>query len=1134
MLHIYKASAGSGKTYRLAYEYIKMLLGEQADDGSYRLRHASHDAHRHILAITFTNKATDEMKQRILHELARLGGCEPRWTKNSDYAPDLINELHCTPDELRHAAANALTALVMDYNFFNISTIDSFFQTILRTFAREAQIMGDYDVSLDDDAVLRAGIGEMILRLNHGFADGSTPPYRALEEWLTTLMRHNLRKGNGFNLFNRASSLRSTLNSFVRNISDETFRFHYDEILQYLRRDDRPLDRFSHALHTSIETDTQSIKSIAADTLSQIAGIPGLNRYVASLYEKMAQTGIPDIKSKTYAKCLEGDESCFNKGKYNASAAELLHQSTRRIDELNRRIATMRLTYENLFMLGLIDRVYSCVDELQKDSNFIRLSDTGSLLRSIIGDGDAPFVFERMGVWLNHFLIDEFQDTSKMQWENLTPLINESHAHDYDNLIIGDEKQCIYRFRNSDPSLLKEGIIREFDRVNISGNTVKQNTNWRSSSDVVRFNNTVFTLMPMNDYNREIYANVVQQVAPKHRSHRGYVSLWVAPDDADFRAVAIERMKTEILRQLDSGYRPCDIAVLCRRVSEAAEAISALMKLSDTLPEDKRFRIISDDSMMVSASPVVRSVITQLRFMDAADSPRCTSGATPAMFTRLFNRYEQRISEMLHSEGAAADGCTATAAGDILRDLIAENDVNATTDTPSDDTDKAADTPAGNANILSTDLSVIIERIIAMSPHELRQEQDMYITAFMDTVYDYMDNHPNDIHSFLKWWDTTGHNYKISSPESPDAIRVMTIHKAKGLEFSCVHLPFCNWRIDNLKGPSWYVPVPLPGIPEDIMPPLLPLEPSADMALSAYADQYAAKVEETELDEINVLYVALTRAVDELIITVPGKADKGVTTGSLLLETVSRMSEQHASSDPSLFTTMHPDYADDNPYRQGAYVTGSPTMRQTKEEQADPPKALEPTAMVPMTQYYILDRSDLWADTSIDFPDHYDYHDPRSRGNMLHACLAYCKHASDIDKTVMRLRHRGFIPVDATSEILDILHRELARPEVKRWFDGYKRLMVEQPIYIGDTDDATMTHETRRPDRVVWTADGTIDIIDYKTGHLPDDESERKALLNKYRRQVRRYMDYISRTSADGARVRGYIWHLDSSMIMEV
>lgn len=1127
MLHIYKASAGSGKTYRLAYEYIKMLLGEKNEDGSYRLRHDTLTGHRHILAITFTNKATDEMKQRILHELARLGGCEPGWTKESDYAPALISEFQCSPEALKRSAANALMALVMDYNFFNISTIDSFFQTILRTFAREAQIMGDYDVSLDDDGVLRAGIGEMILRLNHGFADGGTPPYRALEEWLTTLMRHNLRKGNGFNLFNRASSLRSTLNSFVRNISDETFRINYDVIMEYLRREDRPLDRFSRLLRQKIDDSTDAIKAIASDTLSRITAIPGVKRYVISLYEKMSASGIPDLKSKTYANCLDGGEDCFNKGKHDPAVASLLYEATNRIDSISRQTATMKVTYENLFMLGLVDRVYSCIDELQKDSNFIRLSDTGLLLHSIIGDGDAPFVFERMGLWLNHFLIDEFQDTSLMQWLNLTPLVNESHAHDHDNLIIGDEKQCIYRFRNSDPSLLKERVSQEFDRVAISGDTVEQNTNWRSSADVVKFNNTVFSLMPMNDYNRSIYANVAQQVAPKHRTHKGYVSVWGAPADADFRGAAIERMKTEILRQLASGYRPCDIAVLCRKVSEAAEVISALMRLSDTLPEAQRFRIISDDSMMVSASPIVRSVITRLRFMDAAASPRASKGATPKMFTRLFNQYEQRVAEMLRTREANNDKDITAAAGNILRDIIAEM---------GEDTDNDTDTTASPdeyETILSTDLAVIIERIIALSPHDMRQEQNMYITAFMDTVYDYMDCHPNDLHAFLKWWDTTGYAYKISSPESSDAIRVMTIHKAKGLEFACVHIPFCNWRTDNLKGPSWYTPVEIPGILADLIPPLVPLEPSADMVRSAYADQYAAKIEETELDELNVLYVALTRAVDEMIISVPTKPDKGTTTGALLLETVRAMSDERAAANPDLYTAMHPDYTDESPYRHGAYVAGSPTVHQ-REAQDTPPKALQPTRMLPMTQYYILDRSDLWADTSLDFPEHYDYSDPRSRGNMLHACLAYCKRASDIDKVVLRLQHRGFIPEDIAPEIRAILHRELDLPEVRRWFDGYDRLMVEQPIYTGDSNDPTVPHETRRPDRVVWTSDGTIDIIDYKTGHLPDDESERKALIGKYRRQVRRYMEHISRTSANGAPVRGYIWHLDSSMILEV
>lgn len=240
-----------------------------------------------------------------------------------------------------------------------------------------------------------------------------------------------------------------------------------------------------------------------------------------------------------------------------------------------------------------------------------------------------------------------------------------------------------------------------------------------------------------------------------------------------------------------------------------------------------------------------------------------------------------------------------------------------------------------------------------------------------------------------------------------------------------------------------------------------------------------------------------------------------------MLETVRGMAAERASSDDSLYTSMHPDFSDDNVYRHGAYVTGSPTTR-VHNEKTEPPKALQPTGTYPMAPYYILDRSDLWADTSLDFPEHYDYSDPRSRGNMLHACLACCRRASDIDKVVLRLHHRGFIPADIMPEIRTILHRELDRPEVNRWFDGYERVMIEQPIYVGDTHEHT--HETRRPDRVVWTADGTIEVIDYKTGHLPEDDSERNALIGKYSRQIRRYMQQISRTAANGVPVRGYIW----------
>lgn len=242
MMKIYKASAGSGKTFRLAKEYIKMLLGTKDEQGRWSLRKHHRDAHRDILAITFTNKATDEMKRRILHELALLGGCEPGWEqKKSPYMKDLVTELGCSEEQLRAAAAAALSAMVMDYNFFNVSTIDSFFQMVLRAFAREAQVMGDYEVSLDDKGALAAAVAEVLATLNHGARSAEERRHNdLLASWLRDMMGALMEDGKSFNLFNSQSKLRSNLIDFIANISTEQFMQRYDEMMAYLNREDNP------------------------------------------------------------------------------------------------------------------------------------------------------------------------------------------------------------------------------------------------------------------------------------------------------------------------------------------------------------------------------------------------------------------------------------------------------------------------------------------------------------------------------------------------------------------------------------------------------------------------------------------------------------------------------------------------------------------------------------------------------------------------------------------------------------------------------------------------------------------------------------------------------------------------------
>lgn len=1126
MLKIYKASAGSGKTFRLAKEYIKMLLGSKDESGHWALRKNLRDAHRDILAITFTNKATDEMKRRILHELALLGRCEPGWeSKESPYAADLLRELRCTPGQLRAAAAEALGAMVMDYNFFNVSTIDSFFQMVLRAFAREAQVMGDYDVSLDDQGALAGAVSEVLTSLNHGVrTDAEREVNDMLTSWLHDMMSETMRDGKAFNVFNTESKVRTDLVKFISEISTERFMQRYDEMMEYLRREDRPLLCFRTALGEAVTSTRRELMATAASHIRAIeaSGLRGsiVSRWPTAAVKAYAAGNFDTapMGTGTFMAAITDTQKLFKKGAFDAAMAGEISAAALSISSLYYRLNALELTIRAIRSLGLLAAVYTALDRMHRESNSIQLSDTNSLIHEIIGEDDAPFVYERLGMQLRHFLIDEFQDTSRMQWLNLLPLITESHSTGCDNLIIGDEKQCIYRFRNADPTLLGSEVQTQLSPVELSGTSVEDNTNWRSSTDVVRFNNTLFPRILRGTPAEESFGNVCQQVSPKHAGHRGYVSFTV-DGDADS---ALDRMMEHIRRELDGGYRPCDIAVLTRTVKEARKVIDRLMREAVTPGEPHGFTVISDDSLLVSSSPAVRSVITHLRFLGAPDVKVSARALTPRRFARLFNAYEQTLARALSQlPGDTPAEVREALPGKVLAEVVAELHL---TDEEADGEPEAAIPGSEADTILATDLTVLVERILALLPADMRREQDMYVTAFMDLVADYVDSGTNDVKSFLKWWDTTGSNAKVSSPENERAIRVMTIHKAKGLEWPCVHVPFCDWSLNTLKGQQWYTPAGLDDIDPAIVPPMLPLPGGSLTEYGPYAEQRQGYLDECAIDALNVLYVALTRPVDELIVSVDSKANS---VGSLIGMALMHMGPDRVDDDEMTVpvTSME----------EGTYTCGvpcGPDRRNAAGRHEDSlPKALDVTVVTDMAPYDVLDRTDLWRDTTVDLPDGYD---ARSRGMIIHAALTGARSAAGARRALLRMVSRGVITRAMCRELTEVVTRELERPEVRPWFEGCHRVLSERSIFEG-IDSRDGSELVKRPDRVVWTAQGTIDVIDFKTGTLPDDPAERRATISKYRRQVRGYMALIGRLfPADPHPVRGFIWHLDSSEIILV
>lgn len=834
MLTIYKASAGSGKTFTLAYEYIKNLLGKKIEGSDrYKLRSGYGDKHRNILAITFTNKATEEMKERIVQELSALAH-----GKDTAYLHKLTREFSCTPEQLKSAAGKALRTLLFDFNYFNISTIDSFFQTILRTFAREAELTGDYELELNNDDAITEGMHRFFESLNRN--DKDTRKYiKGITDYLLECLRNN----ENVMMFSKDSGLNSKISQTVTGLSNDRFDEYYDSLKNYFAEPAR-IEMVFTAITKAIRSMEDKAAELCAIAVAAIDSIPFKSSPVSSyLYKDFESAANHVFKCGNVTAAVADNETpAYNKSFLTHLAKNpgiitpdsQIVEAAKALKERKDNISLLSNLRTNIFLLALMVKIYSFIEEYRVENNALLLSDTNSLLRTIIGDDDTPFIYERLGVMLHHYLIDEFQDTSTIQWECLKPLVANGVGNGYDSLIIGDEKQCIYRFRNSDPSLLAEKVALQITDNRVVGSDPEKNTNYRSSRDIVEFNNSLFeTIAEQNGFSG-IYANVNQSIAPKHSGHRGYIK--IAPLDVtnqdEYFETMLPKLADDIQRQLGSGYHPSDIAVLVRKKDEGLKIISYLIKHQEEF--EHKFNIISDDLMPVSDSPAVRLIISTLRNIAYPLAPPTNSRFKTLKETKaLISRFEIA----LHSGDSPSEA---------LRKAL-----------------KGQDTDI--SSISGTTIVDIVEDIIATLPDELVRMHNPYICAFHDLIADYSTFGLNDLQSFLRWWDETGKRKIISAPEDPNAIRIMTIHKSKGLQFKCVHLPACYWDILSFRFLVWFDAAPLKQLGlECDLPDIVPMKPGPGMEKTPLAAEYRKICKELILDELNVLYVSFTRAVDEL------------------------------------------------------------------------------------------------------------------------------------------------------------------------------------------------------------------------------------------------------------------------------
>ena len=1099
MILINKASAGSGKTYTLVKEYLIMLLGKKTEGGNYILDKHPNDNHRYILAITFTNKATEEMKSRIVETLDVLASNPDE----SPYITDLTTMLGASKDDISKSAGIAERQMLEDYTNFNVCTIDTFFQKILRTFAYEVNLSSNYGVELNDEYVVELGVNNLKTRLH----DESGKKNKSLSHWLWMFVQDSIKNGSSWDVFYKPKSKKTVDNSlynFAKVLTNEVVKKNSKQLFDFLA-DPKNIQAFNVALNSGITNLISEVKECVDEIFKMLEG-PGIkaNKNFTNFLDALNNSANPflikDLDKKVEKKIA--DQSFVNKKSAKVNDIAICDCLTKILDN-NTVYASYKKILDLTYQLGLLGDINASMQDFTNENNTILLSGTNDIVKRIIDGCETPFIYERIGMYLHNFLLDEFQDTSRMQWENLLPLVRNGLANGHDSLIIGDVKQSIYRFRNSDPQLLHSQL-----KVDFSNDSIKYNEgrsiNWRSARNIVHWNNAFFQFLSTALNMDEFYADVEQEVSPKNEKLPGHVVVArrEIPDkkkdtdgsndceiknddnsndnDSNFKEWAIEKMIVDLQSLLARGFKQKDIAVLSNTNREGQLAISRIMKWNIENP-DKQMKVVSEESLLVISSPAVRIVVNILKMLDRCEAHNEDGREMPM----VLRRFEANRSEGMDTSEAFEDAIVSK--DEDIADYI----------------DRLYETSK------SACLDSVVEQIIkSQLSKQMTEENTPYLLAFLDSVVDFMSRYGSNIHHFLKWWDKVGPGLSISSPDNIDAIRVITIHKSKGLQFPCVLIPMFDWNFDQ-SSIEW---IETAGFKEKLpkgvaIPPIVPVK--RDNKSTLFDNEFNEIARSNIMDSLNKTYVACTRAQYELIIYTENNKELGLQL-SQFLETCRNDNNGIA---PTPTENCDPDVV---------YELGKPMLRSDipalNSDDNALPDNVESRIMPP---YSVVSDVDRWKLTSPDI-----IIDVRGTtrwvGEMLHKVMERVRTPKNLKKAFGRALHRGMITEEEHDEYLALLSKRLADPRVADWFANDNRLMLERSVTIGGNGQ-------KRPDRVVMKPNGEIIIVDYKFGDRSDDND------TKYKRQVAGYKRAVC--DALGCRpdcVSGYVWYIHSGDILAV
>lgn len=1083
-LTVYKASAGSGKTFTLASEYITLVVKNPQD-------------YKKILAVTFTNKATQEMKTRIL---SQLYGIAHKLPDSQAYYEQVLQKTGFPEQTIRENAAEALALLTHHYNEFRVQTIDAFFQSVLRNLARELNLTANLRIDLNDEQVEAQAVDELINSLEEG---------EEVLSWIRDYIDKNIEDDKGWNVIGQ-------IKDFGKNIFKDFYKDHkaeldkrfkdasfFNDFITDLRR------RRAQALKNLNDQAKQMLQKIREANVDNQNLFNNKSRGIYPYIVKLAKGTPSDNDAPKYVNtCIEnaskwpsGSCSADEKATIIELASASLCNDLKLLEKYRtegwKEYQSSNLTLKHLSQLRLLHAISEAVDEINKDTNRFMLSNTQSLLSTLMKESDTPFVFEKMGAYLKHIMIDEFQDTSTIQWNNFRKLLDNCMAQiESHNLIVGDVKQSIYRWRQGDWKLLNN-IEHEFSNEQIKIEPL--DTNYRSEENIIRFNNAFFTQAVVqtvkeleNDEIKgasqliEAYKEIEQK--PRKDNGKGCVRIKLFHYDktvsAEYKESVLNELIDNVRQLLECGYKQKDIAILARSKTVIPDIVD---KFQSEFGAD--VSLVSDEAFQLDASLAVNVIIAALRLLTHPDDKLTES--------KLVKLYQQQVMQTDKDNNALfIDGGKME-----LKSFL-----------PSGYIDKFE-------SLLRLSLVDLVDEIYSLFNLGCLEGQSAYVCTFYDTLNEYLRDHPADIDDFIEEWEDTLSSNTIQSDEV-DGIRLITIHKSKGLEYDNVLIPFCDWELEKTNGNTIWCPGDNKEKPYGELP-LIPIDFSKKMLGTVFEDDYKEEHLQNIVDNMNLLYVAFTRAGKNLFIT-GKKASKSTFTNLQNGNTATDRSQiiQLVIDDlaKELSGATLDDAGDKEPI---CFEFGTLT---DCEERVEQEKSTEnPFELTPKTHKLKIETfphpvSFRQSNKSHDFINGEDI-DPSDAnryikvGNILHQLFSTILTEADIEPRLKELEQEGVIYNDEVTsrELQNKIANALKNDKVKDWFSSRWKLFNECTILDYDKESGDIYEH--RPDRVM-TDGKEIIVVDFKFGK-PREE---------YHEQVQRYMSLLMRMGYE--KVSGYIWYV--------